>query len=341
MLDTTRKYVIPTVAILLIALLILPVNPAFVESDSMSPEIESGDMFLLYESNTYQVGDIVLFESSNGEDIITHRIVNRTSEGFITQGDNNQIPDQELNEEPVQKEQIVGEVAEFRGSALTVSDAGKIARFVNTYQIQILAVVFVFLFIDVLGLYSISPDNRRDRTKTNQHQVSYPSPLKITLVLSIALIAVWSGVIYASSETVVSEDIDVGEGENDDISIGETRTSTVNVSVQSALPLQSRAYFIGQGQVEDITELPSSKEGDINIRYTVGPYAESTSDSYRVAVYSYPFTLPSDVVTSLHFIHPLLACIGTSSVIAIPAVTIVYLFFDTAPLKLKSNRGFF
>jgi signal peptidase len=81
----------------------------FVETDtrrvdgvSMLPTLEPGDLVVIQGTTIGQVhvGDIVVYDppcSANGFSVI-HRVVQITSEGLVTKGDNNPEPDQYLHE---------------------------------------------------------------------------------------------------------------------------------------------------------------------------------------------------------------------------------------------------
>lgn len=80
----------------------------YVVSDSMNPTFVKGDLLVLSQEhfNGLTEGDIVAYEADwHPQGLITHRIVNKTSETIITQGDNNNSPDPSITEE-----NIVGEI---------------------------------------------------------------------------------------------------------------------------------------------------------------------------------------------------------------------------------------
>lgn len=82
-------------------------------SDSMSPAIRAGDWLLLdtdVSDKTFSVGDIIAISFNNevGTFSDAHRIFEVTEQGYRTQGDYFQIPDDSI----VTKEQIIGKVLE-------------------------------------------------------------------------------------------------------------------------------------------------------------------------------------------------------------------------------------
>ena len=76
-----------------------------VQSGSMSPAINTGDLVIVKPSSKYKKGDIVTF-LSKGKITTTHRIADIQNNQIITKGDANQVNDQGF----IEKEQILGKV---------------------------------------------------------------------------------------------------------------------------------------------------------------------------------------------------------------------------------------
>ena len=62
-----------------------------VQSGSMEPTFEVGDLIIVTQSDDYEVGDIVVFQ--DGRSLVVHRIVEIDGEQIITQGDANNTSD--------------------------------------------------------------------------------------------------------------------------------------------------------------------------------------------------------------------------------------------------------
>lgn len=101
-----KRFIKIIIPILLIASLFLYIydhkknNKAFnifgnyisvVVSESMEPTIMTNDFVVYKKANEYKVDDIIVF-SFNGE-LIIHRIISKSEDGYITQGDNNSEDD--------------------------------------------------------------------------------------------------------------------------------------------------------------------------------------------------------------------------------------------------------
>lgn len=107
-----------------------------VMSGSMSPTINAGDILLVQRQNEYKCDDVITFIDAGFH--VTHRIVEKRNEDFITQGDNNNTRDRH----PVKYEQIMGTVI------LIIPSLGTLALFLRT-PIGILIIVGLSLLLSV------------------------------------------------------------------------------------------------------------------------------------------------------------------------------------------------
>jgi len=71
-----------------------PLRLLVVKSNSMYPNLEKNDTILIKKCNNYKVNDIITY--SYEDYLITHRIIEKNNEGFITKGDNNNSQDNDL-----------------------------------------------------------------------------------------------------------------------------------------------------------------------------------------------------------------------------------------------------
>lgn len=75
-----------------------------VSTGSMSGTIEVNDVIFVKITDKAIVGDVITFKNKKGE-IITHRVVQKLADTYITQGDVNNVAD-----DPVPKEDVIGKV---------------------------------------------------------------------------------------------------------------------------------------------------------------------------------------------------------------------------------------
>ena len=67
-----------------------------VATGSMEPAIMSGEFIVILQQKSYELGDIVTFIDEEGF-VITHRIVEKNGDTFISKGDSNNIKDESCN----------------------------------------------------------------------------------------------------------------------------------------------------------------------------------------------------------------------------------------------------
>ncbi len=76
-------------------------------SGSMSPAIKTGSIVAVRPTLSYKTGDVITFKTGKTErEIVTHRIIDQTEQGFIVKGDANNVADVK----PVKEEAILGKV---------------------------------------------------------------------------------------------------------------------------------------------------------------------------------------------------------------------------------------
>ena len=121
--------------------------PLIVLTDSMYPEIESGDLIICHtiEPNEVKEGDVIAFfdPAGNGTSIVTHRVVEIVEENgtysFRTRGDNNNTEDKDL----VPGENLVG-IYKSR-----IGGAGNVALFMQSTTGLIVCVVLPIILLVV------------------------------------------------------------------------------------------------------------------------------------------------------------------------------------------------
>lgn len=119
--------------------------PLIVLTDSMHPEIESGDLIICNtaEAEAIKVNDVISFfdPAGNGTSIVTHRVIEIIEENgevfFRTRGDNNNTEDKEL----VPAENLVG-VYKMR-----IAGAGHIAMFMQSTAGLVVCVVLPIILL--------------------------------------------------------------------------------------------------------------------------------------------------------------------------------------------------
>lgn len=130
------------IAVLVILLLVLvvglltgpPAPLAHVDSGTMAPTIEQGDGFIALPpaiAGAVEPGDVVVYEAEAADEpgtLRTHRVVEATPSGYVTQGDANDYTDQERGEPPVTEDRIRAVAFQPGGQVLTIPLLGSVAQ---------------------------------------------------------------------------------------------------------------------------------------------------------------------------------------------------------------------
>ena len=124
---------------------------AIVISGSMSPTILPGDMIILQKQETYEVNDIVTFLSDSP---VTHRIVEKTSGGYITQGDANDSRDSEI-----EQSQVIGKVIKI------IPDAGSVVFFFQSPLGLVILLLGLFALIEAPKIINRRENDIPERVK--------------------------------------------------------------------------------------------------------------------------------------------------------------------------------
>jgi len=82
-----------------------PIGFFIITSGSMSPYINTGEMVITLKKSDYKVNDVITY-IENKSYFITHRIIKKEQDGFVTKGDYNNVEDGTV----VKKDQIKGKV---------------------------------------------------------------------------------------------------------------------------------------------------------------------------------------------------------------------------------------
>jgi signal peptidase len=164
-----------------------------VMSGSMEPAIKTESLIFTQSETTYKVGDVITYQRSNPNDLVSHRIAARTHDGYITKGDANKDPDPI----EVRKEQVVGKVF------LVVPYAGKLAG-ITKHPEGFIAVVIVPATILVYEeLKKIANEAKNSVKKLVANKRRKPLPVWTAFVPLVGIILAFSistGALFSDKE---------------------------------------------------------------------------------------------------------------------------------------------
>ena len=322
-------------AILVILSLVLgvylgqPVLLSFVETGSMQPTLDPGDGFIAIPApvaGEVETGDVVTFDAQEieGGGLTTHRIVDETDRGYITQGDNNPFTDQDGGEPTVQDADIVATAATFGGSVIVIPHLGTGAMafqstiesvqtsLSTTFGLRSLqgtqGLAYLLFGLSVVAYvvdWYLTANTRetRERSRTRDDGVSV---VAIFLLLALVLMATATAAMVVPAGTqeygVVSADF-----ESDSPTVIEQGTSEqIDYIVPNAGLIPVYAYVSPASPEVDVESDQIAVGSRDEATTTVTLTAPDDTGYYRMFVqeHRYLAVLPPAVIDELYQIHP-------------------------------------
>ena len=143
------------ILILLYLIIFIPIfwgyKPLVVISGSMEPILKVGGILYYeeYNINKFNNNDILVYQAK--DHIISHRIVKRTNNGFITKGDANKRIDRTI----ISKKQILG-----KGTNFSIPYIGYYADYIYHHK-YILFISILFIISDYLTDYILKKEGSK------------------------------------------------------------------------------------------------------------------------------------------------------------------------------------
>jgi signal peptidase len=343
----------------------LSVGIAYVETDSMSPTLDPGDGFVLIPSalaGPPEPGDVVVFEAKElrGGGPTTHRIVGRTQRGYITQGDNNNAPDQAADEPPVQATQITGRVLQIDGTVVSIPYVGAVAQetrgLLGTARQRVNALVWRLtdtsglsanqfsyvltgLFVALYGIDSVlsggdhrRDDRRRVRAVRGDGEESVSAHTILLGLTAVLLVATTAAMVIPGG----TQQYDVVASESDSpvlASPGKEAQITHGIGNSPVLPM---TVFVegGDGVRIDRHEVTLDRGGRANVSASLSVPDSIGHHRFYVVEHWYIAVLPESVTRALYAQHPWLPTLVIDALVAVP----YYLIGRRLLLRQSSRR---
>jgi signal peptidase len=320
-----------------------PVLLGYVTTGSMQPTLDPGDGFVAIPAELagpVEEGNVVTFraEELHGGGLTTHRVVDRTDRGFVTKGDANPFTDQDGDEPPVKREQIVAVAWQPGSGVLVIPGVGAVvegSQSVLTSSQRWLAITFgtrallgtnglAYLVFGISMLWYIVEAYRdrggsRDRARSRSRDDGLDPRL---LVGGMALIVV----VAATAAMVVpggTQKFGVVSAESDSpgprvIKTGTNESFTYPVGNGGIVPLVA---FIEPGS--DGVSVDGGEQyvpGGSVRNATVTLSAPPETGYYRrfVTEHRYLALLPQGHIRALHEIHPWLPVVVIDALVGLP-----------------------
>ncbi|MFB6130603.1 MAG: signal peptidase I [Salinigranum sp.] len=360
-------------ALLLVAALLVigqvigqPVLLSYVETGSMRPQLQPGDGFVAIPAavaGPVHVGDVVTYDAVNLNDgnLITHRVVDRTDEGYVTRGDANPVTDQDAGEPPVKRAQIKAKALQVGGRIAVVPRLGVVvivAREATSAVQQRLAIVFgtrsllgtqgfsYILFVGGLALYAVSSalergDGERDRSRRTTRSDGRVSGTRVIVVLTAFLvIALTLSMVVPSGPhefDVVSSQTDA-PGPNV-IRRGTSETLAYRVPSNGPIPVVAFLEPEGRGIVPDEREVyvPPNAVRTVPVTLT----APGRTGYYRryLVEHRYLAVLPRETIRTLYRVHPWLPVVVIDALFAVGFAALGLGLVGDRPIRVRAPEG--
>ena len=291
-----------SVIILLGAMIITPFGPAHVISGSMEPEISAGSTIFLYPAADIATGDVIVFYPTGlDREMIVHRVVGETAEGFITRGDAAARTDQEMGEPPVHPDRVAGKVLAVGGTTVQLN-----------YRNFVLTALGLCLFFAFFWTGSATKILQKKRLRVKHVQLFVMIFCGIIIVFTMILGSGAESVSFLASENPGTR--------TDHTRVGEPGEMKFMVSNRSVIP--TLVYVEGPESVSSIFVLPLS-----TAETTVVIPARSEPGWYELLVnkYSHPLLLPPVIIDLLYRVSPYLSMVTVLALM----VFILYLVLMT------------
>ena len=306
----------------------VPLLLGFVESGSMEPTIRTGDGFVALPTavtGSPSSGDVVVFDAQEleGGGLTTHRIIEETPDGYVTQGDANPAADQEGREPPVSEGQIVAVAWQPGGEVVTIPQLGTAAMGVQSTLTRTTRGLSSrlglgsagpssgppLLLIGGVGLIVLSfvlewrSTESRDRSRSKTVRVDPRTILlAVGLVVCLATAGAMSSMSTTADVSVISAEYDADRP--DVVPAGETESQPYTVSNGGLLPVVS--VLESTDEAVEITERSTVVSGGsseaIPVAITAPP--ETGYYSHQLTEHRYFGVLPPQLIVLLHSIHP-------------------------------------
>lgn len=361
---TTVLLIVIVAAMLIGQQLGQPIVLGFVVTGSMSPTLEPGDGFVAVPpsiAGDVEENDVITFDAREleGGGLTTHRVVDETSEGYITRGDANPFTDQDGPEPPVQESQIAAVALQINGDVVVIPRIG----------IAVMAMQSAFEFVagalsSVPGLDGLAEGDigsvmmglgvlvlvisliqeffgggRQRKTRSKERQGSTSAVVILLVILLLITVPATASMVIPSGTnemTIVSS-----QSPSDNPTVierGESVEFEYNFSNDGYLPLIAIIEPASTGVEVSETTLVASRGERVTTTATIHAPEETGAYVRSISERQYVGLLPTPLIVTLHDIHPVLAIAAINGVIVVVVTTVFVLGVGLDPFRFRSQK---
>jgi len=341
-----------------------PILLSFVTTGSMEPTLEPGDGFVAVPaelSGDIEEGDVIVFEAEEiqGGGLTTHRVVDETPEGYITQGDANPFTDQDSDEPPVKEPDIKAVAWRPGGGVLAIPGVGTavngiqsgleslqwtLAQLFGTRALLGTQGIAYLLFAGSIVLYvlaGIFEDKEKERERSADRDTGTSAQwlmVALTLVVVAGATAAMIvpagtqefGIVSAEFESDSPDVIEQGTSESFDYTIGNPGIIPVEVMLEPS----------GNRLEASPEHLSIDRRSTANATVTISAPPETGYYRAFLGQYRYLSILPTPVIESLYAVHPWVPILVIDAVIGIPFYLFGIVVLGSGRMRSRErNRG--
>jgi len=332
----------------------------YVATGSMEPTLAVGDGYVAMPpllAGGIDSGDVITYEaqSIDGGGPTTHRVVNQTAQGYITQGDANSFTDQDAGEPPVTDTQIYAVVLQVDGEVVVLPSIGQAALFVQNGFGAVLNLVglgsgarlgaattgFGVVLITVTLLYGFLTDDRKRPTARSTHRSGVVSGRLVVVGLVVILaVPVLTGMVLPSATTttnLLSSQPSIADGQGR-VAAGGTGNVSFDVTNDMGVPKVVTVEPRGEGIDVDPRRVTITHGESETVTITVQAPVETGPFARSYAEHHYYYVLPLPVIELLAAIHPYVAMTTIAVVSTTPVVAIYAAVVGIRPITMRSTQ---
>ena len=341
-----------------------PILLSFVETGSMQPTLDPGDGFVAIPTavaGDIGPGDVVTFEAQEiqGGGLTTHRVVEETERGYITQGDNNPFTDQDGGEPVVQEAEIVAKALTVGGGVVVIPHLGTLAMgfqaAFESVQTQLAVTLGVRSLQGTQGLAYIlfglsavayaldwyTDRGSRDRPERDRSRDDGTSVFAIVLLLALVLMGTATAAMVVPGGTqeygVVSAEF---ESENPTV-IERGTSQEIEYVVPNAglVPVYTYVTPASPGVDVDPQRLYVGSRGETTTTVTLSAPDETGYYQLFVTEHRYLAVLPPSVIDELYGVHPWAPLLAIDGLLGGSIVALGVVLFRGEPARIRSRES--
>ena len=338
-----------------------PVGLSYVETGSMEPTLEPGDGFIsvpIQLKESVEPNDVVVFnaEELNGGGLTTHRVVDDTPRGYITKGDANPVTDQDAEEPPVKRAQIVATALQINGQVVVIPYLGTVVEVIQsllqTVQRTLASVLGTRSVLGVQGLaylffattllwYAAGTwqiRGKKSREREQSRAVGTNARLIVGLFAALLVVGATAAMVGPAGTQeygIISAEFDserptvIPQGESSDV--------TYPVGNGGLVPIVSYLEPASEGVAVSPHESHVGPQSVVNATVTLQAPPETGSYRRFIVEHRYLAILPLPVIQTLYAVHPWAPIVVIDAVIGLPFYFLGVRLVGTGRIRNRSR----